>query len=57
MYFQGWPIIIETVSLSTIIYIAIIIVLRTSGKRTLSAFNAFESIITVTSGIFRVPYR
>ncbi|NLB21555.1 MAG: DUF421 domain-containing protein, partial [Clostridium sp.] len=50
MYFQGWPIIIETVSLSTIMYIAIIIVLRTSGKRTLSSFNAFDFLITVTIG-------
>ncbi len=50
MYFQGWPIIIETITLSTVMYIAIIIILRTSGKRTLSSFNAFDFLITVTIG-------
>lgn len=50
MYFQGWPIIWETVILSSLMYVAIIIILRTSGKRTLSSFNAFDFLITVTIG-------
>lgn len=50
MYFQGWSVILETIILSTMMYIAIIIILRTSGKRTLSSFNAFDFLITVTIG-------
>lgn len=50
MFFQGWPTIFETVILAAIMYMAIIIILRTSGKRTLSSFNAFDFLITVTIG-------
>lgn len=50
MYFQGWNIILETFLLSALTYVAIIIVLRSSGKRTLANFNAFDFLITVTIG-------
>lgn len=50
MFFQSWDVVIETIILSIIMYISIIIILRSSGKRTLSSFNAFDFLITVTIG-------
>lgn len=50
MFFQGWATIYKTLILSTLTYLSIIIILRTSGKRTLSSFNAFDFLITVTIG-------
>lgn len=50
MFFQGWNMIYKTIILSILTYIAIVIILRSSGKRTLSSFNAFDFLITVTIG-------
>ncbi len=50
MFFQGFNVIKETIILSGLTYIAIIFILRTSGKRTLASFNAFDFLITVTIG-------
>lgn len=50
MFFQGWDTILETIILSILVYISIIIILRISGKRTLASFNAFDFLITVTIG-------
>ena len=50
MFFQGWSILIKTVILSVLMYVSIIIIIRTSGKRTLSTFNAFDFLITVAMG-------
>lgn len=50
MFFQGWTTIYKTLALSILTYVSIIIILRTSGKRTLSSFNAFDFLITVTIG-------
>ena len=50
MFFQGWDTIYKTLILSTLTYVSIIIILRSSGKRTLSSFNAFDFLITVTIG-------
>lgn len=50
MFFQGWTSLCKIIILSIITYIAIVIILRLSGKRTLSSFNAFDFLITVTIG-------
>lgn len=50
MFFQGWNTVYKTIILSILTYIAIITILRLSGKRTLSSFNAFDFLITVTIG-------
>ncbi|NLB23044.1 MAG: DUF421 domain-containing protein, partial [Clostridium sp.] len=50
MFFQGWPTITNTIILSVLIYISIIIIVRVSGKRSLASFNAFDFLITVTIG-------
>ena len=50
MFFQGWQSISQIIILSVITYVAIVIILRLSGKRTLSSFNAFDFLISVTVG-------
>lgn len=50
MFFQGWNTIAQTIILSLLMYLAIVIIIRASGKRTLSSFNAFDFLITVTIG-------
>lgn len=50
MFFQGWIVILRTIFLSTLMYISIILILRTSGKRTLATLNAFDFLISVTIG-------
>lgn len=50
MFFQGWETVYQTIILSIVTYIAMVIIIRSSGKRTLSSFNAFDFLITVTIG-------
>jgi uncharacterized membrane protein YcaP (DUF421 family) len=42
--------VLRTVVLGVLAYIALVIILRVSGKRTLSQFNAFDFIVTVALG-------
>lgn len=41
---------VNTIILGTIAYIAIIVMLRVSGKRTLSKWNSFDFVITIAFG-------
>ncbi len=41
---------ISTIILGTIAYVAIIVMLRLSGKRTLSKWNAFDFVVTIAFG-------
>lgn len=41
---------ISTIALGTIAYISIIIMLRISGKRTLSKWNSFDFVVTIAFG-------
>ena len=50
MYFNSWESIKEIIIMATIFYFSIIIILRSSGKRTLSNLNAFDFVVTVTIG-------
>ena len=50
MFFQGWETVFQTIVLSVMMYISIVVILRTSGKRTLATFNAFDFLITVAIG-------
>jgi uncharacterized membrane protein YcaP (DUF421 family) len=50
MFFNGWEAVVRVVIMGTISYIALIILLRTSGKRTLSKMNMFDFVITVALG-------
>jgi uncharacterized membrane protein YcaP (DUF421 family) len=48
--FTGWEPILRILVVGTAAYIALVIVLRASGKRTLSKLNAFDLVVTVAIG-------
>lgn len=50
MLFQNWPNIAHTLVVGAIAYVAIVAVLRISGKRTLAKMNAFDLVVTVALG-------
>ncbi len=50
MIFDGWEPILRTLVLGTLAYAAVVVLLRVSGKRTLSKMNAFDFVITVALG-------
>lgn len=50
MLFDGWSNILRVVVAGATGYIALVIVLRASGKRTLSKMNAFDLVVTVALG-------
>nr|WP_238446480.1 YetF domain-containing protein [Alkalihalophilus pseudofirmus] len=50
MFFNGWEIIGRTLLVGVLAYVGLIIILRASGKRTLSKMNAFDLIVTIALG-------
>lgn len=48
--FDGWPGILRILIIAPAAYAGLVVILRTSGKRTLSKLNAFDLIITVALG-------
>ena len=50
IFFQGWPGLLRVVIIGTLAYAALILLLRLSGKRTLSKMNAFDLVVTVSLG-------
>lgn len=50
LFFDSWSSIFRTVVITILAYVALIIMLRTFGKRSLSKMNAFDFIITVALG-------
>ena len=50
MFFNGWEPIIKILVLGPLGYASLILLLRASGKRTLSKMNAFDFVITITLG-------
>lgn len=50
MIFDGWGPVVRTLVLGTLAYAALVILLRVSGKRTLSKMNAFDFVVTVAFG-------
>jgi uncharacterized membrane protein YcaP (DUF421 family) len=50
VFFDTWESLLRTVILTILGYISIVIMLRASGKRTLSKMNAFDFIITIALG-------
>lgn len=50
MFFNNWEDVFRTVIVGVLAYIALITLLRISGKRTLSKMNAFDLIVTVAIG-------
>lgn len=50
MLFQGWAGLGRTVLVGILAYVALVLMLRVSGKRTLSKLNAFDLVVTVALG-------
>lgn len=50
MFFTGWMALIRTIVVGVSAYAALIVLLRISGKRTLSKMNAFDFVVTVALG-------
>lgn len=50
MFFDSWTSILRTVATAVIVYGALIVILRSSGKRTLAKMNAFDLVVTVALG-------
>jgi uncharacterized membrane protein YcaP (DUF421 family) len=50
MIFNGWSSIERLLLVGVPAYVALLLMLRISGKRTLSKFNAFDLIVTVAFG-------
>lgn len=50
IFFDNWQSIGRTFIITILAYVAMIFLLRTSGKRTLSKMNAFDFIITIALG-------
>ncbi|MGJ3251614.1 MAG: DUF421 domain-containing protein [Elainellaceae cyanobacterium] len=48
--FANWMALLHTLIVGTLAYIILIILLRISGKRTLSKWNAFDFIVTIAFG-------
>ncbi|MGI8643317.1 MAG: DUF421 domain-containing protein, partial [Thermomicrobiales bacterium] len=47
MFFDTWMDLVRIVTVGTSSYLALVALLRVSGKRTLSKMNAFDFIVTV----------
>lgn len=50
IFFDGWQPVLKTLVSGVAAYVGLIILLRISGKRTLSKWNAFDFAITVALG-------
>lgn len=50
MLFNGWDSILRTACLGVLAYVTLVLMLRLSGKRTLSKMNAFDFVATVALG-------
>src|SRR2546421_11191806 len=49
-FFDGWYFVGRTITLSVVGFVALIIMLRVSGKRTLSKLNVFDFVFVVACG-------
>lgn len=50
MFFAGWLPILRILVAGSLAYVALVLILRVSGKRTLSKLNAFDLVVTVAIG-------
>jgi uncharacterized membrane protein YcaP (DUF421 family) len=50
MFFTSWEVLERTIIVGILAYVALIFLLRISGKRTLSKMNAFDLIVTISLG-------
>ena len=50
MFFNSWAALGRTIVVGVLAYVALIFLLRISGKRTLSKMNSFDLIVTISLG-------
>lgn len=50
IFFDSWESIVRTLVIGVLAYVLLVVLLRVSGKRTLSKMNAFDFIVTVALG-------
>jgi uncharacterized membrane protein YcaP (DUF421 family) len=50
VFFDGWQGLVRVVVVGTLAYVALVVILRISGNRTLSKMNAFDLVVTVALG-------
>jgi uncharacterized membrane protein YcaP (DUF421 family) len=50
MFFDNWTALLKVVLVGSLAYASLVILLRISGKRTLSKMNAFDLVVTVAIG-------
>ena len=50
IFFSGWDVLYRTAVVGVLAYVVLILLLRISGKRTLSKMNAFDFVVTVALG-------
>jgi uncharacterized membrane protein YcaP (DUF421 family) len=50
VFFDSWPNLFRTVAVGVPAYVILLLLLRISGKRTLSKMNAFDLVVTVALG-------
>ncbi len=50
MLFSGWDSLLRTLVVGVLAYVVLVVLLRVSGKRTLSKMNAFDLVVTVALG-------
>jgi len=50
MFFESWFGIVRVALIGVCAYVALVVLLRVSGKRTLSKMNAFDLVVTVALG-------
>ncbi len=49
-FFPGWDSLLRALVVGVLAYVALVLVLRIAGKRTLSKLNAFDLVVTVALG-------
>ena len=49
-FYDGWMDLLRVLLVGTAAYAGLVLILRTSGKRTLSKMNAFDMVVTVALG-------
>lgn len=50
MFFESWDGLVRTLTVGPLAYLSLLLLLRVSGKRTLSKLNAFDLVVTVALG-------
>ncbi len=49
-FFSGWSALFRTLAVGLLAYASLVVLLRVSGRRTLSKMNAFDLVVTVALG-------